>query len=122
MNSPDLEAFVSPNFRPTVAVIDLAKLVKNFHIIKSLCSDETKVMAVVKANAYGHGAVECSKALETAGADWFGVAIVEEGIELRNAGISKPILCLGGIWPGDEGRVIREKITPVVLNLEMAKA
>ena len=55
-------------------------------------------MAVVKANAYGHGAVECARRLESEGADWFGVALPEEGIELRQAGITKPILCLAGFW------------------------
>lgn len=110
----------SPNIRPTIALIDLARLTQNLRTIKSLVGD-TMVMVIVKANAYGHGAVECSKALETAGADWFGVAMVEEGIELRHSGISKPILCLGGIWPGDENRVLKYGITPVILTKETAE-
>ena len=121
MNLSDAETFISPNVRPTVAVIDLGKLASNFRAIKALCEPDTKILAVVKANAYGHGAVECSKTLSAAGADQFGVAIVEEGIELRDAGISQPILCIGGIWPGDEERVIRHNITPVTLTIEMAE-
>ncbi|MBX3289813.1 MAG: alanine racemase [Acidobacteria bacterium] len=121
MNLSDAETFISPNVRPTVAIIDLDKLASNFRAIKALCEPDTKILAVVKANAYGHGAVECSKTLAAAGADQFGVAIVEEGIELRDAGISQPILCIGGIWPGDEERVIRHNITPVILTTEMAE-
>ncbi len=121
MNLSGTETFISPNVRPTVAVIDLRKLASNFRAVRALCEPDTKILAVVKANAYGHGAVECSKTLAAAGADQFGVAIVEEGIELRNAGISQPILCMGGIWPGDEERVIRHNITPVILTIEMAE-
>jgi len=75
-------------------------------------------MAVVKANAYGHGAVECSRALEAEGADWFAVALPEEGIELRNAGISSPILCLGGFWEDQADLLIEHELTPVIFALD----
>ena len=79
-------------------------------------------MAVVKANAYGHGAVECARALEReAQADWFGVALIEEGIELREAGITKPILCLGGFWHGQAEAVIAHNLTPVIHRFEQAE-
>src|SRR6058998_3668132 len=78
--------------------IDLAALVANFRVIREHVGPGVKVMAAVKANAYGHGAVECARHLEAEGADWFGVALPEEGVELRSAGIAKPILCLGGFW------------------------
>src|SRR6185295_20167307 len=84
--------------RPTWVEIDLNKLAANFNQIKKRVSPAARVMAVVKANAYGHGAVECARRLEREGADWFGVALPEEGIELRAAGIAKPILCLAGFW------------------------
>src|SRR2546429_1967453 len=79
-------------------------------------------MAAVKANAYGHGAVQCASRLESEGVDWFGVALPEEGIELRGAGISAPILCLGGFWKGQEGACLRNRLTPVVYRLEMIES
>jgi len=86
--------------RPTWAEIDLNNLAANFNQIKQRVSPTARVMAVVKADAYGHGAVECARRLAREGADWFGVALPEEGIELREAGITQPILCLAGYWPG----------------------
>lgn len=79
-------------------------------------------MAVVKANAYGHGAVGCARRLATEGADWFGVATPEEGLELRQAGIAQPILCLGGFWDGQEDACIRHRLVPVVYRLDMIAA
>ena len=79
-------------------------------------------MAVVKANAYGHGAVECARRLAREGADWFGVALPEEGIELRASGITQPILCLAGYWPGQAAACIRHGLTPVVYRREMIEA
>ena len=97
----DNSSFARPKVgRPTWGEIDLAALAHNFHIIKDQIGPDTKILAAVKANAYGHGAVECARRLESEGADWFGVALPEEGIELRKAGITRPILCLGGFWPG----------------------
>jgi alanine racemase len=75
-------------------------------------------MAVVKADAYGHGAVACARRLEREGADWFGVASPEEGIELRHAGITRQILCLGGFWPGQERACLKYKLTPVVYRTD----
>jgi alanine racemase len=75
-------------------------------------------MAVVKANAYGHGAVECSRVLQAAGADWFGVALPEEGVELREAGVSSPILCLGGFWQDQESLIVEQALTPVIFGLD----
>jgi alanine racemase len=78
-------------------------------------------MAVIKADAYGHGAVECGKRLEAEGADWFGVACLEEAIELRQAGISRPILVFGGVWPGQELSFLNFEITPLVFTLGQAE-
>ena len=88
--------------RPTWAEINLDNLAFNFHSVKKFVGSEIKYMAVVKADAYGHGAIECAKRLEAEGVDWFGVALPEEGVELRKAGIRKLILCLGGFWDGQE--------------------
>src|SRR5438132_13601892 len=95
--------------RPTWAEIDLDALAANFRIIREHVGPDVKVLAAVKANAYGHGAVECARRLEAEGVDWFGVALPEEGIELREAGITKPILCLGGYWQRQERTCLQFK-------------
>src|SRR6266567_1501846 len=109
---PDLAAQ-----RPTWAEINLEHLIHNFRITRAAVGDAA-IMAAVKADAYGHGAVECSRALESAGADWFGVALPEEGVTLRQGGITKPILCLGGFWVGQEELIIAHLLTPVVYRLD----
>lgn len=73
-------------------------------------------MAVVKADAYGHGATECALRLEAEGVDWFGVAIPEEGVELRQAGVAAPILCLASFWPGQEKMLVEHRLTPVIYD------
>jgi alanine racemase len=107
--------------RPTWAEISLAALKHNYLTIKNHLGDTAQLMAVVKANAYGHGAVECARALEEINADWFGVALVEEGIELRRAGITRPIFCLGGFWRGQADAVIEHDLTPAVYRLDQAE-
>src|SRR5215217_8813297 len=108
--------------RPTWAEIDLNNLAANFSQIKQRVSPAARVMAVVKANAYGHGAVQCAQRLAREGADWFGVALPEEGIELRSAGITQPVLCLAGFWPGQAAACIQHQLTPVVSHLDMLEA
>src|ERR1700704_1687521 len=116
------ESFSSDGQRPTWAEIDLNALAANFHIVKNHVGVDVNVMAVVKANAYGHGAVECARRLEKEGADWFGVALPEEGIELRNTGVTKPVLCLAGFWSGQASAVIENNLVPVVYRLDMIEA
>lgn len=106
--------------RPTWVDIDLDNLAFNFRSCKAFIGDEIKYMAVVKADAYGHGAVECSRRLEAEGIDWLGVALPEEGVELRNSGIEVPILCLGSFWNGQEEAILDYRITPVIFRLEQA--
>jgi alanine racemase len=106
--------------RPTWAEINLDNLAFNFHSAKSFIGPDTKFMAVVKADAYGHGAIECAKRLEAEGVDWFGVALPEEGVELRKAGIRKLILCLGGFWDGQETVALNYGLTPVIFQIEEA--
>jgi alanine racemase len=108
--------------RPTWAEIDLEALAANYQAVRRLVAPGVRVMAVVKADAYGHGAVECARRLEREGADWFGVATPEEGIELRRAGITRPVLCFGGCWAGQEESCIGERLVPVVYRLDMAAA
>ncbi|HKP82823.1 MAG TPA: alanine racemase [Pyrinomonadaceae bacterium] len=108
--------------RPTWAEIDLNHLATNFRRVKQRVGPVARVMVVVKANAYGHGAVACARRLVNEGADWFGVALPEEGIELRSAGITQPVLCLGGFWPGQAAVCIQHQLTPVVYRLDMFEA
>lgn len=108
--------------RPTWAEIDLNNLAANFNQVKQRVSQTARVMAVVKANAYGHGAVQCAQRLAREGADWFGVALPEEGIVLRESGVTQPILCLAGYWPGQAAACIRHGLTSVVYRLEMIEA
>ena len=70
--------------------------------------------AVVKADAYGHGAVECSRALQAEGAKWLGVTSLDEAIPLREAGIESRILLMTGFWRGEESEIVRSRLTPTV--------
>ncbi len=108
--------------RPTWAEINLDALAANFQLVKNHVGPGANVMAVVKANAYGHGATDCARRLEREGANWFGVALPEEGIELRAAGITKPILCLGGFWEGQAQLCLQHALVPVVYRLDMLEA
>ncbi len=107
--------------RPTQAYIDLDALAFNFHSSKTFIGDDVKIMAVVKADGYGHGAAACAVRLEKEGVDWFGVAIPEEGVEIRHAGVKSPILCLGSFWPGQEKLLFEYDLTPVVFDIEIAQ-
>ena len=108
--------------RPTWAEIDLDNLAANFNKIKQRVTPAARVMAIVKANAYGHGAVACARRLASEGAEWFGVALPEEGIELRESGITQPILCLAGFWPGQAALCIQHRLTPVVYRVDMIES
>jgi alanine racemase len=116
------DSLINISGRPTWAEIHLDNLAANFKQIKTLLSPAARVMAIVKADAYGHGAVECSRRLAQAGADWFGVAIPEEGIQLRAAGITQPILCLSGFWPNQAAACLQHRLTPVVYRLDMLES
>jgi alanine racemase len=105
--------------RPTWAEIDLDALGTNFRAIKNQVGPNVAIMSVVKANAYGHGSVACARRLEAEGSDWFGVALPEEGVALREAGIKKPILCLGGFWNGQAPICIQQRLVPVLYRLDM---
>ncbi len=84
--------------RPTVAEIHLPALRHNVGTIRSLLPASTSIFAVVKANAYGHGAIPVARTLSEEGVRMFGVATVEEGVELRRAGITEPVVVLGGVY------------------------
>ena len=99
--------------RPTWAEISLSTLRRNHERVRELAG-RRKVMAVVKADAYGHGAVPVAKCLAGCGVDWFGVATVEEGIELRAAGIEQPVLLLGGLYMSDPADLVEYRLTPSI--------
>lgn len=109
----------SPARRPTWAEINLDNLTHNFSVMKQALGAGVAIMAAVKSDAYGHGAVECARTLERAGAEWFGVALPEEGFALRDSGITRPILCLAGFWEGQEELIIAHRITPVIFRLDL---
>ncbi len=109
-------------YRPTWAEINLDYLEHNFKEVKSLLEPQTKVLVTVKADAYGHGLVEVAKRLVACGVDYLGVASIDEGIELRGAGIKTPILLLGLILKRDIGPLFTYRLTPTVCDKEMASA
>jgi alanine racemase len=104
--------------RPVWAEISLKAIIKNLRVIRRHVGPKPKILAVVKSNAYGLGAVPISKALEKAGVEWFGVTCANEGVELREAGIRKRILILTGFWPGEERRLVENRLTPAVTRLD----
>jgi alanine racemase len=116
------EEVLAAGGRPTCAEIDLDALASNFRHVRARVGAGVKVMGVVKADAYGHGAAECARRLEAEGADWFGVATPEEGFALRRAGVSRPVLCFGGFWEGQAEACLALGVTPVVYRLDMASA
>jgi alanine racemase len=113
-----LEATSIPR-RPTWAEINLNNLAHNFRVIKAAVGEGVAIMPAVKADAYGHGAVECAHRLAAEGAAWFAVALPEEGLQLREAGIAIPILSLGGFWAGQEEFIIEHNMTPVMFRLDL---
>lgn len=112
---------VAGSGRPTAAFIDLAALSHNFQEVLRR-AEGRKVLAVVKARAYGHGAPEVSRRLLTLGADMLGVALVEEGAELRAAGIGAPVLVMGAVFPDQAERIAELSLTPIVYSVKLAEA
>lgn len=102
-------------FRPTTVEVDLEAVRHNAAVLKP---GDAGLMAVVKANAYGHGAVPVARAALEGGATWCGVALVEEGLELRTAGIEAPIFVLSEFPPGAEAVALAHRLTPSVYSSE----
>ncbi len=105
--------------RPTWAEVDLEALRWNFRQARRRAGAGRKILCVVKANAYGHGAVPCSRALVKAGADGLGVATVEEGAELRRAGLRVPVVLLGLVQPYEAAAVVRYNLQPTLSGEEV---
>ena len=127
MNAPRLDR------SPTVsssnwAEVSLDALRQNFRAVRKHVGESVSICAVVKADAYGHGAATCARALEPEGAPWFGVTGTEEAMALRRAGIKSRLLLMTGIWKGEEDEVVANHLTPIlwekwhIKRLEVAAA
>ena len=101
--------------------VNLDALAYNYETVRSIVGEETKICAVVKADAYGHGVLEIARLLEQKGADYLGVAVLDEGVELRKLGITKPIMVLGPLMPGQASYVMRYDLTQTICSYEMAR-
>jgi alanine racemase len=111
--------------RPVWAEVDLPALAYNFRAIRDFVNPPgekrktpRKVLSIVKGNGYGHGGPQVAKALEKAGSDWFGVTCTEEGIAVRKSGVRKPVLILTSFVAGEEPRMLRHDLTPVIHRCE----
>ena len=105
---------ITPPFLPTVATVDLTALTHNLSKFRQILSPGCDVMAVVKANAYGHGAIETSRTLIQHGVSRLAVFSTEEGMALRQAGITVPIVVLGPVFQEQFGDIFASHLTPVV--------
>lgn len=107
------------------AEVDLRAVAYNLRAIRALVNPAEekrrtprKVLAIVKGNAYGHGGPQVARALEKAGSDWFGVTCTQEGMDLRKAGVRKPVLVLTSFWPGEEENLLKYKLSVAVIRCE----
>src|SRR5271154_3109279 len=101
--------------------VDGRALRHNFKILRGLVPRATRLMAVVKANAYGHGLVPIAQELEAIGTDWLGVANVAEGAAIREAGVRLPILLLSATLPEEMDEAVRRKLTLTLSSYGEAK-
>ncbi|MFA5319926.1 MAG: alanine racemase [Candidatus Omnitrophota bacterium] len=108
--------------RPTWAEVDLDNLAHNFRVIRGRTGAGVKIMPMVKADAYGHGMVPCARKLAECGADYFGVASIEEGIELRKAGIGLPVLVLGAVLSDSAAGFFDAGLIPALCDWQTALA
>ena len=115
---PPMTKTIHNGSRPVWAEVSLDSILHNLEVIREQIGPQRKVLAVVKSNAYGLGAVPIAKALQKAGVGWFGVTSTNEGLELRDSGIRGRILILTGFWPGEEHKIIENRLTPTVTRVE----
>lgn len=106
---------------PTWVEVDLDRFARNLAAIRAAIGPETRILLVVKADAYGHGAVETARAALENGVAMLGVATLHEGIELRAAGITAPIIILSPSLLSEVDEIIEHRLTPCVSNLEFAE-
>ena len=110
------------NNNPNSVRIDLSAVAHNLCQVRTLISKDTKIMGIVKSDAYGHGLIKVSQTLEKNGIDCLGVACLHEALELREKGIKVPIVILCGIQKKEESRIVVENnLTPVLFDLMTAE-
>jgi len=126
---PAREKIQNANGRPVWADISLSALTHNLRAIRDFVNPKSekratprKVLCIVKGNGYGHGGPQVAKALERAGADWFGVTGATEGEQIRKAGVRKPILALTSFWRGEEAQLLANNISPAIIRCEQLAA
>src|SRR5260370_5997209 len=122
-------SFTNSNRRPVWAEVSLPALAYNLRAIRDFVNPKQekrkvprKILSIVKGNAYGHGGPQVAKALEKAGSDWFGVTCTEEGIEVRKAGVRKPILVLTSFASGEEAPRLEHGPTAVIHRCDQLAA
>jgi alanine racemase len=106
---------------PNEVIVDLGALRHNFFEIKRLAGPNTRILAVVKSDAYGHGMISVARTLESEGVDFLGVFELDEGVELRKAGCRAPILIMMGVASDEISAVIEHELTPTLFQLDIAK-
>src|SRR5438045_7964651 len=115
--------------RPVWAEVSLGALAHNLAAVRNYVNPPgekrkapRKILSIVKGNGYGHGGPQVAKALEKAGADWFGVTGAAEGEQVRKAGVRKPILALTSFWSGEEAQLLKNRISPAIIRCEQLAA
>jgi len=109
--------------RATRAEINLQAFRHNLQTLRKYLDPQTQIMAVVKADAYGHGAVSCARiAVESGAANYLGAGVIEEGIELRENGLNAPILILGSIFPDEAEDLVRHNLATILCTQPLAQA
>ncbi len=122
MRRGQVGAVMSESGRRTVALVDAAALRANLAAVRAGVAPNVAVLAAVKADGYGHGASLVAPVLADAGTDLFGVATIEEGIELREAGITQPVLVLAGAVAGDLEAAVANRLSVALLDSHMARS
>lgn len=123
LHKPGLDSSSRPWPTPAVRLtIDLGALAYNFRQLRQWCGPQVKIMAVIKADAYGHGLLPAAATLAAAGADYFGVANLTEGLALRQAGFTLPTVLLLGLWPAEAAAVVAADLEPMVYLPEQVQA
>jgi alanine racemase len=112
--------YIPSHFSPTSASVDLAALAHNLAYVRRL-APKSDVLAVVKANAYGHGAIEVARALQRLAVTRFAVATVDEGLVLRQAGVHDDIVVMGATVPAQFSELVAHRLTPVLFRADMVQ-
>ena len=108
-------------YRPTLAEIDLSAIKYNLRKIKKMIGKSTKLLSVVKADAYGHGMKDVAKVITQERVDYLGVASLDEAKELRKVGIKNDIIMLGSILPEEAEGVLKYNVIQTISDLHIAK-